>query len=134
MLESIVTTDTKERPAMFVGRTATAVACAVASLGLFAGSASASHAGQPATCDNGDTFTLRAAENSADFQSPAPDHVLIFEEGGVLTVLRLSVNGNLAIDRAATGRAGNAVNEVTCSFTLGLGGPAFVVTGVLTAR
>ena len=118
---------------MFIRRTATAVACAAASLGLFAGSASASHAGALATCDNGDTFTLRAAENSAGFQSPAPDHVLIFEEGGVLTLGRLSVDGNLVIDRAATGRTRNAVNEVTCSFTLGAG-PFFEVTGVLTAR
>jgi hypothetical protein len=117
---------------MFIRRAGTAVACAAASLGLFAGSASASHAGALATCDNGDTFTIRAAENSAGFQSPAPDHVLIFEEGGVLTLFRLSVDGNLVIDRAETGRAGNAVNEVTCSFTLG-DGPVLEVTGVLTA-
>jgi hypothetical protein len=45
----------------------------------------------------------------------------------------LSVNGNVVIDRAVTGRAGNAVDEVTCSFFLG-DGPLFVVTGVLTAR
>jgi hypothetical protein len=118
---------------MFIRRVATAVACAAASLGLCVGSASASHAGQPVTCDNGDAFTLRAAENSAGFQSPAPDHVLIFEEGGVLTVSRLSVNGNVVIDRAVTGRAGNAVDEVTCWFFLG-DGPFFAVTGVLTAR
>jgi hypothetical protein len=118
---------------MFIRRAATAVACAAASLGLFAGSASASHAGALATCDNGDTFTLRAAENSAGFQSPAPDHVLLFEEGGALTVLRLSVDGNMVIDRAETGRTRNAVNEVTCSFMLGAG-PFFEVTGVLTAR
>ena len=117
---------------MFIRRAATAAACATASLGLFAGSASASHAGATATC-NGDTFTLRAAENRAGFQSPAPDHVLTFEGGGALTVFRLSVNGNLVIDRAETGQAENAVNEVTCSFTLG-DGPFFVVTGVLTAR
>jgi hypothetical protein len=118
---------------MFIRRTASAVACVAASLGLFAGSASASHAGALATCDNGDTFTIRAAENSAGFQSPAPDHVLIFEEGGALTVFRLSVNGNVVIDRAETGQAGNAVDEVTCSFFLG-DGPFFEVTGVLTAR
>jgi hypothetical protein len=119
---------------MFIPRAATAVACAAASLGLFAGNASASHAGATATC-NGDTFTLRAAENSAGFQSPAPDHVLIFEEGGVLTVLRLSVNDNVVIDRAATGQAENAVDEVTCSFTF-TAAPffEFEVTGVLTAR
>jgi hypothetical protein len=118
---------------MFIRRAATAVACAAAGLGLFAGSASASHAGALATCDNGDTFTLRAVDNSAGFQSPAPDHVLIFEEGGALTVLRLSVDGQVVIDRAKTGQARNAVNEVTCSFTLGAG-PSFEVTGVLTGR
>ena len=119
---------------MFIPRAATAVACAAASLGLFAGSASASHAGATATC-NGDTFTLRAAENSAGFQSPAPDHVIIFEEGGVLTVFRLSVNGTPVIDRAETGQAENAVNEVTCSFTLGDPPfPLFEVTGVLNAH
>jgi hypothetical protein len=119
---------------MFIRRAATAAAFATASLGLFAGSASASHAGALATCDNGDTFTIRAAENSAGFQSPAPDHVLIFEEGGVLTLSRLSVDGNVVIDRAETGRTRNAVNEVTCSFTLGDDGPFFEVTGVLNAR
>ena len=119
---------------MFIRRAATGVACAAASLGLFAGNASASHAGALVTCDNGDTLTLRAAENSAGFQSPAPDHVLIFEEGGVLTLFRLSVNGNLMIDRADTGQAANAVNEVTCSFTLGAAPFVFEVTGVLTAR
>ena len=118
---------------MFIRRAATAVTCAAASLGLFAGSASASHAGALATCDNGETFTIRAAENSAGFQSPAPDHVLIFEEGGVLTLSRLSVDGNVVIDRAVTGRTSNAVNEVTCSFMLG-DGPVFEVTGVLNAR
>ncbi len=118
---------------MLIRRAATAVACAALGLGLFAGSASASHAGALATCDNGDTFTIRAAENSAGFQSPAPDHVLIFEGGGVLTLSRLSVDGNLVIDRAETGRTRNAVDEVTCSFTLGAG-PFFEVTGVLTAR
>jgi hypothetical protein len=119
---------------MFIRRAATAVLCAAASLGLFAESASATHAGALATCDNGDTFTLRAVDNGAGFQSPAPDHVLIFKEGGVLTVHRLSVNGQLVVDRATTGQARNAVNEVTCSFTLGGGGPFFVVTGVLNAR
>src|SRR5687767_4579335 len=115
---------------MFIRRAATAAACAAASLGLFLGSASASQAGAVATCDNGDTFTIRAAENSAGFQSPAPDHVVLFEEGGVLTLSRLSVAGNVVIDRAETGRTRNAVDEVTCSFTLG-DGPVFEVTGVL---
>ncbi|HZN90972.1 MAG TPA: hypothetical protein VFB44_18485 [Thermoleophilaceae bacterium] len=43
------------------------------------------------------------------------------------------MDGNLVIDRAETGRTQDAVDEVTCSFTLGAG-PFFEVTGVLTAR
>ena len=108
-------------------------AAAVASFTLFAGSAWASHAGAVVTCDNGDTFTLRAAENSGGFQSPAPDHVLIFEEGGVLTVFRLAVFGTVVLSRADTGQANNARTEVTCAFTTG-DGVDFEVTGLLTAR
>ena len=109
------------------------VAAAIGAFALFAGSASASHAGAIATCDNGETFTLRAADNSGGFQSPAPDHVLIFEEGGVLTVFRLSVDGNVVLSRAEVGQANNAGTEVTCSFTIGAG-LDFEVTGLLTAR
>ena len=108
-------------------------AAAVASFALFAGSAYASHAGAVATCDNGDTFTIRAADNSGGFQSPAPDHVLIFKDGGVLTVFRLSVNGAVVLSRAETGQANNARTEVTCSFTSG-DGVHFEVMGLLTAR
>ena len=57
---------------MSVRPAATVVACALAGIGLFVGSASASHAGAEVTCDNGDTFTLRAVDNGAGFQSPAP--------------------------------------------------------------
>jgi hypothetical protein len=118
---------------MFIRRVAIAVACAFASAGLFVGSASASHAGALVTCDNGDTFTIRAVDNGAGFQSPGPGDVLIFEEGGVLTILRASVDGNLQFSFAETGRARNAIDEVTCSFTIGAGA-FFEVTGVLTAR
>ena len=109
------------------------VAAAIGAFALFAGSASASHAGAVATCDNGETFTLRAADNSGGFQSPAPDHVLIFEEGGVLTVFRLAVEGSVVLSRAEVGQANNAGTEVTCSFTIGAG-LHFEVTGLLTAR
>jgi hypothetical protein len=114
-------------------RRAGILAAAIGASALFAGSAYASHAGAVATCDNGDTFTLRAAENSGGFQSPAPDHVLIFEDGGVLTVFRLSVEGDVVLSRAEVGRANNAGTEVTCSFTIG-DGLHFEVTGLLTAR
>jgi len=118
---------------MFIRRAATVVACSVAGIGLFVGSASASHAGALVTCDNGDTFTIRAVDNGAGFQSPGAADVLIFEEGGVLTILRASVDGNLLFSFAETGQASNAVDEVTCSFTIGAGA-FFEVTGVLTAR
>jgi hypothetical protein len=102
-------------------------------IGLFVGSASASHAGALVTCDTGDTFTLRAADNRAGFQSPGPGDVLIFEEGGVLTIFRASVNGNLLFSIAETGQANNAITEVTCSFTIGAGA-FFEVTGILNTR
>jgi hypothetical protein len=114
-------------------RRAGSFAAAIAAFALFVGTAYASHAGAVATCDNGDTFTLRAADNSGGFQSPAPDHVLIFEEGGVLTVFRLSVEGNVVLSRAEVGQTNNTRTEVTCSFTIG-DGAHFEVTGLLTAR
>ena len=118
---------------MFVSRAGILVACAVASVGLSAGSARATHAGALVTCDNGDTFTIRAVDNGAGFQSPKQSDILIFEEGGVLTVLRLSVNGELRFSFAETGQAHNAVEEVTCSFTIGAGA-FFEATGILNAR
>ena len=102
--------------------------CAVA-LGL-TGSALASHAGATVTCNSGGPFTLRAAENSAGFQSPNPFNVLIFEEGGVLALRSVRVNGNLLYNNAETGRANNALTEVSCSFTIGAGA-FFEVTGLL---
>jgi hypothetical protein len=105
--------------------------CAVA-FGL-TGSALASHAGATVTCDSGGPFTIRAAENSAGFQSPAPFHVLVFEEGGVLAVRSVRVNGNLLYSHAETGRANNALTEVSCSFTIGEGA-FFEVTGILLTR
>jgi hypothetical protein len=118
---------------MVIRRVAIAVACAFASAGLFVGSAAASHAGALVTCDNGDTFTIRAVDNGAGFQSPKPADVLTFEEGGVLTIFRASVDGNLLFSFAETGQARNAVTEVTCSFTIGAGA-FFEVTGVLNVR
>jgi hypothetical protein len=118
---------------MLIRRAGILLACAVASVVLFAGSASATHAGALVTCDNGDTFTIRAVDNGAGFQSPGPGDVLIFKEGGVLTILRLSVNGQLQFSFAETGRANNAIDEVTCSFTIGAGA-FFEVTGILNVR
>ena len=104
--------------------------CAVA-FGLTS-SALASHAGATVTCDSGGPFTLRAAENSAGFQSPNPFNVLIFEEGGVLAIRSVRVDGNLLYSNAETGRANNALAEVSCSFTIGAGA-FFQVTGILVS-
>ena len=50
----------------------------------------------------------------------------------MLTVFRLSVEGNMVLRRAEVGQANNARTEVTCSFTIG-DGLHFEVTGLLTA-
>jgi hypothetical protein len=119
---------------MSMRRAVTAFAtCAVAALVLLSGTAFASHAGATVTCSDGGPFTLRAAENSAGFQSPAPFHVLIFEEGGVLAIRSVRVDGNLLYSSAETGSANNALTEVSCSFTIGEGA-FFQVTGVLVTR
>jgi hypothetical protein len=102
-------------------------------LGAFAQAAGASHAGAIADCGSAGTFTLSAHDNSAGFQSPAPADVLIFEEGGVLTILRASADGNLLFSNADTGQANNALTEVTCSFTTG-GGVFYEVTGIFNPR
>jgi hypothetical protein len=107
------------------------VSVTVAVFAAFAPSAAASHAGATVTCEGiADPFTIKAATNAADFQSPAPDKMILFEEGGVLTVHRLFVNGQLAFTRAPTGLEQNAITEVTCSFTIGAGA-TFTVTGIL---
>jgi hypothetical protein len=118
---------------MSIRPAATLLACALAGIGLLVGSASASHAGAEVTCDTGDTFTLRAVDNGAGFQSPGPADVLIFEEGGILTIFSASVDGNLLFSNAVTGQANNARDEVTCSFTIGAGA-VFEVTGLLNER
>jgi hypothetical protein len=97
------------------------------------GPAVASHAGAIADCGSAGTFTVQAAENSAGFQSPFPTSVIVFEEGGVLTVYEVSRDGQLLLTRADTGRAKNNLNEITCSFTTGSDG-TFTVTGILTPR
>lgn len=117
---------------MSVYRAVTILATCAVALGL-TGSALASHAGATVTCDSGGPFTLRAAENSAGFQSPNPFNVLIFEEGGVLAIRSVRVNGNLLYSHPETGRVNNALTEVSCSFTIGAGA-FFQVTGILVTR
>ena len=94
-------------------------AIAGATVGVFAAlapSAVASHAGATADCGTAGTFTIKATTNMAGFQSPAPDKLILFEEGGVLTVRRLYVEGELVLTRGAT-----VPNEATCTFTIGAG-------------
>jgi hypothetical protein len=114
------------------GRITLAIATLVA-LGSVVGSAVASHAGAIANCGNAGTFTVKAAENRAGFESPLPTSVIVFEEGGVLTVHEVSRDGQLLFTRADTGRTKDNLTEVTCSFTTGSDG-TFTVTGILTAR
>jgi hypothetical protein len=109
-----------------------AIATLVA-LGSVAGSAVASHAGSIADCGSAGTFTVKAAENNAGFESPFPTSVIVFEEGGTLTVREVSRDGQLLLTRANTGRATDNITEITCSFTTDSDG-TFTVTGILTAR
>ena len=114
------------------GRITFAIATLIA-LGSVAGQAVASHAGAIANCGDAGTFIVKAADNSAGFQSPLPTSVIVFEEGGVLTVHEISHDGQLLFTRADTGRERNNITETTCSFTTGSQG-TFTVTGILTAR
>jgi hypothetical protein len=126
--------DTEREATMFVRRVFIPLAAvAVAAVGLVPGSALASHAGAQVTCDSGDSFTLRAVDNGAGFQSPTPFRALVFEEGGVLTVHSVSVDGAVLFSHADVGRARNAVSEVTCSFTIGAGA-FFEVRGIMSGR
>ena len=101
-------------------------------LGGVAGPALASHAGSIANCGSAGTFTVKAAANSAGFESPFPTSVIVFEEGGVLTVREISRDGQPLLTRADTGRAKDSHTEVTCTFTTDSDG-TFTVTGILTA-
>ena len=76
---------------------------------------------------------MKAQDNGAGVQSPAPDKVVVFEEGGTLTVLEFSINGQLVWSAAQTGRASNNVEEVTCSFRNADRGELFTATGIFTA-
>ena len=98
-------------------RVLTAIAATtVGVLAVLAPSAVASHAGATADCGTAGTFTIKATTNMADFQSPAPDKLILFEEGGVLTVRRLYVEGQLVLSRGTV-----VPNETTCTFTIGAG-------------
>jgi len=107
----------------------------VGTLGVFGGSgvAQASHAGALADCGSAGTFIIRATDIPSGFQAPDPSAVTLFEGGGTLTVMALSVNNQLIYSNAETGRAHRNVAEVTCTYTSG-SGVLFTATGILTAR
>jgi hypothetical protein len=65
-------------------------------------------------------------------QAPLPNNVLLFEEGGQLTVFRFVEDGQVLVDVAGTGQAMNNVDEVTCTFQLD--GRQIEVTGILRKR
>lgn len=124
---------------MSIYRAVIAFATCAAALGL-SGTAMAGHDDETATCTIGTTvttFTIRATPNSAGFESPNPFNVLVFEEGAVLTAHTVRLNGNLLFSHAVTGRAQNALTEVTCTFTVGPGmgaGSVFEITGILNTH
>jgi hypothetical protein len=94
----------------------------------------ASHLGATVDCGADGTYTLHATETSnGDWQAPGPGDVLLFEEGGVLIPLELSVNGSLRFSKATVGRDQNGLTEVQCSFQIGTG-QLFEVEGLLVAR
>jgi hypothetical protein len=103
-------------------------------LGTSAQPAAATHDGAIADCGSAGTFTVKAQDNGAGVQSPDPGKLVLFEQGGALTVFDFYVNGQLVLSLAQTGRAHNNVEEVTCSFRNADPGELFTVTGVLTAR
>lgn len=107
------------------------VSAMLVALGTTAGQAVASHAGAIVDCGTAGEFTVKAAENSAGFQSPFPTSVIVLQEGGVLTVQRISRDGQLLFTRADNGRERNSLTEVTCSIATGSDG-VFTVTGILT--
>ena len=102
-------------------------------VGLLAQPAAAFHIGQTVDCGDAGTFTIRAQPNGAGFEAPPPGDALLFEEGPKLTIFVLTIDGVTVFDGPAVGRAKNALDEVTCTFTLANGVP-FEVTGLLVGR
>jgi len=114
-------------------RVSAAVAAGVLAALALAPATLASHLGASVDCGSAGTYTLHATETSnGDWQAPGPGDVLLFEEGGVLIPLELSVNGNQRFSKATVGREQNALTEVHCSFQIGTG-QQFVVEGLLVA-
>jgi hypothetical protein len=104
----------------------------LASVGLLAQPAAASHENAIVDCGDAGTFTLRTTPGGGFFW-PGPTSVLLFDGGGTLSVLIVFRNDVLLYDDPATGVENNAVEEVTCSFTLA-NGDELEITGVYTGR
>lgn len=105
----------------------------LAIIGLLAQPAAALHGGAIADCGDAGTLTVRATPNAAGFESPLFNGVLLFEEGGTLSLMIVSLDGVVAWDDAAVGVTANAVEEVTCSFELA-NGVDVEATGVHTGH
>lgn len=91
------------------------------SVGLLAQPVAAFHIGAIADCGDAGIFTIEATPNGAGFEAPPPSGALLFEEGGVLTLLKIVRDGVVIFDAPVVGRANNAVDEVTCTFELANG-------------
>lgn len=102
-------------------------------LGAFPQPAGATHAGAIVDCGSAGTFTVKAQDTGSGVQFPDPGKLVLFEEGGALTVLEFYIEGQLVWSAAQTGRANNNVTEVTCSFRNADPRELFTVVGVLTA-
>jgi hypothetical protein len=108
-----------------------ALALALVALAAAGTPALASHAGTTVDCGSAGTFTVRAMQTAAgDHQAPEPSSIIVFREGGALTVFEFRVNGVLRFTLADRGRQQNALDEVTCSFE-NEAGARFQVTGIL---
>jgi hypothetical protein len=122
------------RMSMSIRRAAVGLAAsAVVVLGAFPQPAGATHAGAIADCGSAGTLTVKAQDTGAGVEFPDPGKLVLFEEGGVLTVLEFYVEEQLLWSAAPTGRANNNIDEVTCSFRNADPGELFTVVGVLTA-
>jgi hypothetical protein len=108
-------------------------ACALVILCAFPLPAGATHAGATADCGSAGTFTVKAQDTGAGVQFPDPGKLVLFEEGGGVTVLEFYIEGQLVWSAAQTGRANNNVSEVTCWFRNADPGELFTVVGILTA-
>ena len=95
-------------------------------------SALALHNGATVDCGDAGTFHIEAQPNGAGFEAPPPGDAIQFAEGGRLALLALTIDGVVVFDTTSVGRAHNALDEVTCTFSLANGVP-FEVTGLLVA-